>query len=98
MFRMEYRTGDIIEMSPTRIDLPSLGLAHPPDFDCPIVSGGDDQRKGRVERGEVDASVVSLEDVLDGGEGIECLKAVGTIIGGTLAQTGDIPDAHGLVH
>src|ERR1700761_1172402 len=37
MLRMEKRTADIVEMSTTSINLPSLGLTHPPKFHLSIV-------------------------------------------------------------
>ena len=40
---MEYRIGHVIKMSSTRIDFPRLCLAHPPNFDGPIVCSGYNQ-------------------------------------------------------
>jgi hypothetical protein len=41
VLRMEHRVRHIIEM-PSRIDLLRLRLAHPPNFDRPIVRSGYD--------------------------------------------------------
>eukprot|EP00965_Chrysotila_dentata_P068733 2271115-Pleurochrysis_carterae.AAC.2 len=52
-------------MPAQRVDLPRLGLVHPPELDLPVVSARDDERQRGVERGPVHAAVVALEHVLD---------------------------------
>lgn len=94
---VEERGGDVVEVTSARIYLPRLRLAHAPDLDLPVVCSGDDERKGRVERGPVDAAVVPLEHVLDGREVVEGVKGAGRGVGGVLAQTGDIPNAYSLI-
>ena len=98
VFRMEERVGHIVKVPSARVDLPSLCFAHPPNLDGAIVGGGDDEGKGGVEGGEIDASVMALEDILYGREGVERFKAVRTRAGSALSQTGYVPDAHCLVH
>lgn len=60
-----------------------------------------------MEHGEVDAAIVTFQDMLDRGEGVESLEAGGThrartlvlrAAVGRLAQTGDVPDSNCLVH
>ena len=40
MFWIENSAGDIIKMTPARIHLPNLHLAHPPNLDRPIILRG----------------------------------------------------------
>ena len=54
-------------MPAQRVDLPRLGLIHPPQLDLPVVRARDNQRQRVVEGRPIDAAVVSLEDILDGG-------------------------------
>lgn len=63
VFRMEHSARDV-EMSPARIHLPRLGLAHPPELDLPVICGRNDERECRVEHGVVDVTVVSLGRIL----------------------------------
>ena len=98
VFGMEERVGDIVEVPSARVNLPSLCFAHPPNFDRAIVGSRDDQGEGRMEGGKIDASVVALEDILHGREGVERFKIVGSSAGCALSQAGYIPNAYGLVH
>lgn len=95
---VEERIGNIVEVASARVNLPSLRFAHPPNFDRAIVSGGDNQRKGGMEGGEIDASVMALEDILYGRERVERFEIVRTSAGSALSQTGYVPNAYGLVH
>lgn len=72
---VEERDRDVVEVSAARIDLPRLGLAHPPELDLPVVAARDDEGERRVERSPVDSAVVALEDVLD--DGVRVAKEVG---------------------
>lgn len=98
VFRMEERIGDVVEMSPASINLPSLCFAHPPDLDCTIISRGDDQREGRMEGGKIDASVMTFEDILYGRKRVKRFKVVRSGAGSTLSQAGYVPNAYGLIH
>lgn len=95
---MEEGAGNIVEVPSARVNLPSLGFTHPPNLDGAIVRSGDDERQRGMEGGEIDASVMALEDILYGGERVECLKIIWTSTGSTLSQTGYVPHAYGLVH
>ena len=44
MFGVEQSGRNVVEVSSARIDFPSLGLAHPPDFDLPVVGSRNDER------------------------------------------------------
>lgn len=55
-------------MTSARIHLPSLGLAHPPELDRTVIGSRDNERKGGMESGKVDATIVAFEDILDSGE------------------------------
>lgn len=85
-------------MPPACIHLPRFRLAHPPNLDRPIIRRADDQRQRRVERRIVDPSIVPLQHVLDSREIVESLKRAWPRAGGGLAEAGDVPHAHGLVH
>ena len=97
VFRVEKRGRDVVEVPSTRIHLPCLRLAHPPNLDLPVVRGGDDEGKRRVERRPVDAAVVTLKHILDGREVIERVESAWRCVGGVLAQSRDIPHAYSLV-
>lgn len=98
VFRMEERIGDIIEVPSARVNFPSLCFTQPPNLNCAIVGGGDDQRESGMEGGEIDASVMALEDVLYGRKRVECFEVIRTSAGSILSQTGYIPNAYCLVH
>jgi len=95
---MEDSAGDIVEMSTTSVDLPRLQVTHPPQLDLAVIRSRDDKRKGRMEDGEINTTVVAFQDILDRREvvkGVECTRGC---IGCTLAQTGDFPYPDSLVH
>ena len=98
VFRMEERIGNIVEMPSARVDLPSFCFAHPPNLNCTVIGSRDDQGEGGVEGGEIDASVMALEDIFYGRERVERLEIVRASARSTLSQTGYIPHAYGLVH
>lgn len=98
MFRMEKRIGDVVEMSSASVNLPGFCFAHPPNLDCTIISGGDDQGECGMEGGEIDASVMALEDILYGRKRVECFEIVRSSAGSALSQTGYVPNAYGLIH
>lgn len=98
MARMEQRTGHIVEMPAHSINLPCLGVAHAPELDLAVISRRDDERQRRMELRPVHAAVVTLKHIFDGRERIEGLEPTGCRVRRALAQTGDVPDAHGLVH
>ena len=50
-----------------------------------------------MESGEVDSSVMSLEDIFDCGEVVERVKGARCAVGSVLAKTGDVPYAYSLV-
>ena len=71
MLGMEKRRRHVVEMSPARVNLPCLRLAHAPDLDLPVVRSRYNERQRRVERSPVDATVMTLEHVLHGREVVE---------------------------
>jgi len=95
---MEDGTGDIIEMTTARVDLPRLQITHPPKLDLAVIGSRNDERKGRVEDSIIDTTVVTFQDILDRREVVECVKCTRCCTGCTLAQAGDIPYPDGLIH
>jgi hypothetical protein len=65
---------DIVEVATAGIDLPSLQVAHPPQFDLPIIRGRNDEGKGGVEDSIIDTTIVTLQDILDRREVVECIE------------------------
>ena len=73
-------------MTAARINLPRLRLAHPPDFDHSVISGGNDQWKRGMEHGVVDAPVMAFQDVFHRRERVEGLEAA-WIVGSNTSGT-----------
>ena len=65
VFRMEQTGRYVVGMSTQSVDLPSLCLAHPPQFHLSVVGGTGQQRESGVEGGPVHTAIVSLQNVLD---------------------------------
>jgi hypothetical protein len=95
---MEDSAGYIVEMSTTSVDLPRLQVTHPPELDLAVIRSRNDKRKGRMEDGEIDTTVVAFQNILDRREVVKGVECTRSRIGCTLAQTGDIPYPYGLVH
>ena len=72
LLRMEEGARDVVDVAAQRVDLPRLGLVHPPQLHLPVVGARDDQRQRGVEARPVDAAVVALEHVLGRERGCEC--------------------------
>ena len=98
VFGVEERVGDVVEMTSAGVDLPGLCFAHPPNLDRTIVRSRDNQGEGGMEGGEIDASVVAFEDIFYGRKRVECFEIVRSSAGRALSQTGNVPDAYGLIH
>jgi hypothetical protein len=62
VFRMEESARDVVRMAATRVDLPSLGLVHPPNLDDSVVCSRNDQGEGWVEGGVINASIVTFQN------------------------------------
>lgn len=67
---MEEGTGDIVEVASACIDLPGFSFAHAPQLNLAIITGRDNKGEGRVECRPIDASVVTLKNVLDDSVGV----------------------------
>lgn len=79
---VEQRNRDVVEVSPARVNLPCLRLAHPPQLDLTIITARDDEGEGGVKGCPVHTAVVSLKDVFDDGVGVAeevCLPRVGAL-------------------
>jgi hypothetical protein len=62
---MEDSTRDVIEMSPTGVDLPRLQITHSPQLDLAIIRSRNDERKGWMEDGVIDTTIMTFQDILD---------------------------------
>lgn len=71
--RMEKRRRNVVKVSATGVDLPRLRVAHPPEFDLPVIRRRHNQWQRRMECRPIDAAVVALEHVLDRAERVEAL-------------------------
>lgn len=112
MLGVEHSHRDIVEVTSAAVHFPGFGVGHTPKLDLAVVTTGDDERKGRMERSPVDTSVVTLQDILDYCIGVT--KQVSLTLTGTsdlffgrhgslrslvfLAKTGDVPHTNGKVH
>ena len=47
---VEERDRDVVEVPAAGVDLPRLGLAHPPELDLPVVAARDDQGQRQIGR------------------------------------------------
>jgi hypothetical protein len=63
--RMEEAGRDVAKVSTAGACIPGTRFAHAPEFDEVVVTARDDERKCRMERSPVDATVVSFEDIFD---------------------------------
>ena len=68
---VEQCCGDVVEVTSARVHLPRLRFTHSPYLDLAIIRGRDNERERRVESGPVDATVVTLKDILDCREVVE---------------------------
>ena len=98
VFWVEQGGRNVVEVASTRINFPSLGLAHPPDFDLPVVSSRNDKRQRVVEHRVVDSTVVTFQHVLHSREIVESIKGSRCRIRSAFSKTGDIPNSDGLIH
>ena len=98
MLRMENCVGNIVEMTPARVNFPGFRLAHSPELDLPIIRGGYDQGESGVEHGIVDSAVMTLKNILHSRESVESVESTGRRVRGALAQARYIPDAYSLIH
>jgi hypothetical protein len=55
---VEQTCRDVVEVSTARIDLPSLGIRHPPELDLTVITTRNDEREGRMEGSPVDAAIM----------------------------------------
>ena len=65
MFGVEDCAGDIVEVTTAGVYLPRLHVTHPPQFDLPVVRSRYNEGKGRVKDSIIDATIVTLQDILD---------------------------------
>ena len=65
MLGVEDSTGDIVKVTTAGVNLPRLQLAHPPQFDLPVIRSRNDEGKGWVEDSIIDPTIVTLQDILD---------------------------------
>ena len=107
--RVENDAGNVVVVASAGVHFPGLVVVHSPQLHHAIVGGRDDERQGGVERRPVHSSVVSFEHVLDDGVGLAeqvgrarraldlRLDRVRRRVDVLLSQSGDVPDAHGLI-
>mmetsp|Transcript_5766 Transcript_5766/g.11358 ORF Transcript_5766/g.11358 Transcript_5766/m.11358 type:complete len:267 (+) Transcript_5766:230-1030(+) len=67
LLRVEERARDVVDVAAEGVNLPRLGLVHPPQLHLPVVRARDDQRQRVVESRPVDAAVMPLKHILDRG-------------------------------
>lgn len=97
VLRVEHRSGDVVEVPSTRVDFPSLRLAHSPDLDLPVIRSRHDQRQRGVERGEIDTAVVSFQNIFDRREIVESVERARRAVRRVLAKARNVPDANSLI-
>jgi hypothetical protein len=56
---------DIVEVTTAGVDLPSLQVAHPPQFDLPVIRSRNNEGKSWVEDRIIDTTIVTLQDILN---------------------------------
>lgn len=95
---VEQSSGNIVEVSSTRVDFPSFGLTHSPDFDLPVVRSRNDERERVVEHRVVDPAVVTFQYVLHSREIVESVEGSGCRVRSAFSKTGNIPNSNGLIH
>ena len=98
VFGVEQCSGNVVEVSSARVNFPSLGLAHSPDFDLPVVCSRNDERERGVERRVVDSTVVAFQYIFHCREIVESVKSSGRRVRSAFSKTGNIPNSNGLIH